>query len=129
MGGSRLALTATTMTAYRYPDPHDPKRPCRRPSPDHPRHPHPRHGCPEDTLGGETIDQLIRRRRTELGLWQADVARTIAQATGRQLSAPRLSEWERGVRPVPFHWLPALAAALDIPLDEIAAAAIRSRIR
>lgn len=82
-----------------------------------------------DVRVGQTIGQLIRRRRCEFGLTLAELARRLAGATGRTVTAQRVCDWEQGRVSVALDWLPALAVELVTPLDEFALAAVRTRTR
>lgn len=94
-----------------------------------PRPPH-LHQSTDDVPADETTTgQLIRRRRRELGLSQSQLVARLTRAIGRTLTPARLSEWEHDARLIPLDWLPALAAELDIPFDQLATTAVLTRIR
>lgn len=53
-------------------------------------------------------------------LSQCDVAFALWQATGSKLNQVRVSEWERGIKPVPKRFLKPLCAILNIPEHDAA---------
>lgn len=65
-------------------------------------------------FSGDSFGDLIRQRRTELGL----SLRQVSARTG--IHNARLSRWERGEqRPESADLLPVLASALDLPLEDL----------
>ncbi|GID12216.1 hypothetical protein Aru02nite_31050 [Actinocatenispora rupis] len=77
----------------------------------------------------ESVGRLISRRRQELGLSQAALARRLAADSGRSLSRKRVSDWEHERVIVGPSWLPFLAAVLDVSVSTLAAAAAVARYR
>ena len=78
-------------------------------------------------LGGGSLGPLVRRRRLELGLSQPELAALLAVVSGNPLASQRVSDWERETLMIGPTWLPYLAVVLEISLDELAGAAIRTR--
>jgi transcriptional regulator with XRE-family HTH domain len=76
----------------------------------------------------EPIGELIRARRRQLGLSQADVASAVSVADQPTVTGNEVARWERGKRIPRARARRALAQALDIPVRmlDLAAAAERS---
>ncbi|WP_202638647.1 helix-turn-helix transcriptional regulator [Bailinhaonella thermotolerans] len=80
-------------------------------------------------MRSEPIGRLIALRRQELGHSQARLAELlneIAALDPPTLTRHEISRWERGDR-LPRTWLPALATALRLPVEELKAAVEVSR--
>lgn len=78
---------------------------------------------------GESIGALIRRRRRDLGLSQAALARLLIETSGNpSITRERISEYEHE-KYIPDDWLEGLSVALEISLDELAGAALRAQFR
>ncbi|HEY3502832.1 MAG TPA: hypothetical protein VGN37_08645 [Actinocatenispora sp.] len=77
----------------------------------------------------EPVGRLILRRRQELGLSQAALARLLAAQAGRSLGRKRVSDWEHERVIVGPSWLPFLAATLQVSVSALAAAAAVARYR
>lgn len=77
----------------------------------------------------EPIWELIRRQRIRAGLSEPELAKAVAQASGRHgLTGHAVSRWERGeVIPGPDYrrWL---AVVLEIPLELLEAAAVSAKM-
>lgn len=63
------------------------------------------------------IPELIRTRRTSLGLTQ----KQVGEACGYQgdLAQVQLAKWESGTRPVPLDKIRGLAKILQMQIDEL----------
>ncbi|RLU82055.1 transcriptional regulator [Streptomyces griseocarneus] len=85
------------------------------------------HNTHEDT---ERIGPLIRSRREELGLSEDDVARRLADRSGRDTVVRNdVWRWEteyEGRTPATW-WLVQLAVVLDLPEDRLRRARVTSR--
>ncbi|WP_202638646.1 helix-turn-helix domain-containing protein [Bailinhaonella thermotolerans] len=82
-------------------------------------------------MRSEPIGRLIALRRQELGHSQARLAELlneIAALDPPTLTRHEISRWERGDR-LPRTWLPALATALRLPVEELREAAELARVR
>lgn len=76
-------------------------------------------------MQGETAGQMIKRLRLAMGWSQEKLAAKACLAAGlnaASLSRQDVYRWEKGKR-TPREWLPFLAAALEVPLVELEAAA------
>ncbi|MFB9239582.1 transcriptional regulator [Plantactinospora siamensis] len=82
----------------------------------------------EPTAGPPTLGPLLVARRTALGWSQLGLAERLCAAAGLPtITRHEVSRWERERRVPGDFWLGWLAAVLDIPAGELAAAAAASR--
>lgn len=78
---------------------------------------------------GESIGQLIRRRRRDLGLSQSTLARVLTEISGNSsITRERISEYEHE-KYIPDDWLKDLGIVLHVSLDEMERAALRAQFR
>lgn len=71
---------------------------------------------------------LIRDLRLDRGWSQGRLATVLCEASGRStLTREEISRWERGRRTVGPFWLPHLADALQVPVEELEACRVRRR--
>lgn len=78
---------------------------------------------------GESIGALIRRRRRDLGLSQAALARLLIETSGNpSITRERISEYEHE-KYIPDDWLRDLSTVLEVPLDELEGAALLAEFR
>jgi hypothetical protein len=78
-------------------------------------------------LDGGSSGPLVRRHRLDLRLSQPELAALLTVISGNPVTSQRISDWEREAIMIGPTWLPYLAIALEISLDELAGAAIRAR--
>jgi ribosome-binding protein aMBF1 (putative translation factor) len=74
---------------------------------------------------GATFGGIIRAARKERGWTQAQLAENVSAALGRTVPPLAVMRTEKALRPVPFDEVAALAAILDLSLDEL----IRARVQ
>lgn len=86
-----------------------------------------RSGAVRQTLEGESMGSLVRRRRHHLGVSQPELAALLSVVSGNPVTPQRISDWERETLMIGPSWLPYLAIVLEVGLDELAGAAIRAR--
>lgn len=80
--------------------------------------------------GHESIGVLIRAAREQGGLSQYALAARLAALSGREsLTRHEVARWERGKRIPGPYWRKWLSFALDLPLDQLLAAARSTRSR
>lgn len=90
---------------------------CRRKETDYPGR------CPAEPIG-----TLVRRTRRERGLSQYDLAETLIELSHNHgLSRTEVARWERGKRVPGPYWRGWLSSALDLPTDQLRAAARAAR--
>lgn len=78
--------------------------------------------------GEPTIGQIIRAARLRRGLSQYTLGDQLAAISGRPtMGRDRVARWERGRQVPRAEWRKWLAAVLDVPLDELDAAAAVTR--
>lgn len=83
-----------------------------------------------ERAGPEPIGRLMRRARAQRGLSQYDLAEVlVALSRNRGLSRAEVARWERGKRVPGPYWRIWLSAALELPPDELGAAARSARAR
>lgn len=76
----------------------------------------------------EPIGELVRRARAQRGLSQYALAETlVALSRNFGVSRTEVARWERGKRVPGPYWRAWLSAALDLPPDELGAAARSAR--
>ena len=76
----------------------------------------------------ETLGGLVARVRAEQGISQLRLAERLCASAGvSTVTRSEVSRWERGERIPSGYWLSWLAAALDIPLEQLERAAGASR--
>lgn len=88
-----------------------------------------RKGLRSSDLGGrEPIGPLVRRVRRHRGLSQYALAEAlVALSHNGSLSRSEVARWERGKRVPGPYWRTWLSAALDVPPDQLGAAARTAR--
>lgn len=71
-----------------------------------------------------SLGQLLHARRTQLGMSQYDLARTLAAISGRaSIGRDRVARWERGRQVPRLEWRRWLAVALRLPQEKLDIAA------
>ncbi|MQA10724.1 MAG: helix-turn-helix domain-containing protein [Pseudonocardiaceae bacterium] len=80
--------------------------------------------------GVEPIGRLVRRTRKLRGLTQYELADALVDLSGKEsLGRDDVARWERGKRVPGPYWRHWLGEALDLPFDELDAAARCARRR
>ncbi|PRX46548.1 helix-turn-helix protein [Prauserella shujinwangii] len=76
----------------------------------------------------EPIWSLVRRLRKQRGLTQYQLAdMLVSLSSNRGVSRHEVARWERGKRVPGPYWQRWLSAALDVPSEQLHAAARRGR--
>jgi len=81
------------------------------------------------SVDDESVGPLIRRRRQELALSQAGLARRLFAESGRPIGRKRVSDWEHERVSVGPSWLPFLSRVLQVPVSVLAGAVAVARYR
>jgi transcriptional regulator with XRE-family HTH domain len=69
----------------------------------------------------------IALHREKAGLTQADVARIVSHMTGSQVTQSQVSRWEDDPDSIPARYLPAIATALGVSIDDLFRAPLDER--
>ncbi|NED96710.1 hypothetical protein G1H11_15475 [Phytoactinopolyspora alkaliphila] len=73
-----------------------------------------------NTTEAQTIGQIIRRTRLELGMSQYVLADRLAAVSGKPtMGRDRVARWERGSQVPRNEWRQWLSAVLDVPTDRL----------
>lgn len=68
---------------------------------------------------GKRFGSVIRAARKDRGWTQAQLAESVSASLGRTVPSLAITRTERALRPVPFDEVAALAAILELSVDEL----------